>query len=165
MAGSINKVILVGNLGADPEVRRTQDGRPVVNLSVATSESWKDKATGERKERTEWSRVTIWNEGLCKIAEQYLHKGSKIYLEGSLQTRKWQDKDGKDRYSTEVVLNGFNANLTMLDGPQREGGESDRYSDFEKSYSEASGRGARASASGRATGDRLDADETGDVPF
>ena len=122
MAGSINKVILVGNLGADPEVRRMQDNRPVVNLSIATSESWKDKATGERREKTEWHRVVIFNEGLCRIAEQYLRKGSKVYLEGSLQTRKWQDKQGQDRYTTEIVLQGFNGNLTMLDG--RSGGAS-----------------------------------------
>jgi single-strand DNA-binding protein len=115
MAGSVNKVILIGNLGADPEIRRTQDGRPIANLRVATSESWRDKASGERKERTEWHRVVIFNEGLCRIAEQYLKKGSKVYLEGQLQTRKWQDKDGQDRYSTEVVLQGFNSQLTMLD--------------------------------------------------
>src|SRR5829696_6189238 len=122
MAGSVNKVILVGNLGKDPEVRRMQDGRPVVNMSVATSESWRDKNTGERKEKTEWHRVVIFNEGLCKIAEQYLKKGSKVYLEGALQTRKWQDKDGQDRYSTEVVLQGFNSSLTMLDGKGGGGG-------------------------------------------
>ncbi|HVZ53784.1 MAG TPA: single-stranded DNA-binding protein [Pseudolabrys sp.] len=115
MAGSVNKVILVGNLGADPEIRRTQDGRPIVNLRVATSETWRDKATGERKEKTEWHRVVIFNEGLAKVAEQYLKKGAKVYLEGALQTRKWQDKDGQDRYSTEVVLQGFNSQLTMLD--------------------------------------------------
>jgi len=116
MAGSVNKVILVGNLGADPEIRRTQDGRPIANLRVATSESWRDRNTGERRERTEWHRVVIFNEGLCKIAEQYLRKGSKVYLEGQLQTRKWQDQSGQDRYSTEVVLQGFNSALTMLDG-------------------------------------------------
>ena len=115
MAGSVNKVILIGNLGADPEVRRMQDGRPVVNLRVATSESWRDKATGERKEKTEWHRVVIFNEGLAKIAEQYLKKGSKIYLEGALQTRKWTDQQGVEKYSTEVVLQGFNSALTMLD--------------------------------------------------
>src|ERR1044071_6452673 len=115
MAGSVNKVILVGNLGADPEVRHTQDGRPIVNLRVATSENWRDKATGERREKTEWHRVVLFSEGLAKIAEQYLKKGSKVYLEGALQTRKWQDKDGQDRYSTEVVLQGFNSALTMLD--------------------------------------------------
>jgi single-strand DNA-binding protein len=115
MAGSVNKVILIGNLGADPEIRRTQDGRPIANLRVATSESWRDKATGERREKTEWHRVVIFSEGLCKIAEQYLKKGSKVYLEGQLQTRKWQDQSGQDRYSTEVVLQGFNSQLTMLD--------------------------------------------------
>ena len=117
MAGSVNKVILVGNLGADPEVRHTQDGRPIVNLRIATSESWRDRSTGERRERTEWHRVVIFSEGLAKIAEQYLRKGSKVYLEGQLQTRKWQDQQGNDRYSTEVVLRGFNGTLTMLDGP------------------------------------------------
>jgi single-strand DNA-binding protein len=115
MAGSVNKVILIGNLGADPEIRRTQDGRPIANLRVATSESWRDKSTGERREKTEWHRVVIFNEGLCRIAEQYLKKGAKVYLEGQLQTRKWQDQQGQDRYSTEVVLQGFNSQLTMLD--------------------------------------------------
>lgn len=115
MAGSVNKVILIGNLGKDPEVRRMQDGRPVVNLSVATSDTWRDKATGERRERTEWHRVVIFNENLCRIAEQYLKKGQKVYLEGSLQTRKWQDQQGVDKYTTEVVLQGFNGHLTMLD--------------------------------------------------
>jgi len=121
MAGSINKVILVGNLGKDPEIRRTQDGRAIANLSVATSESWRDKATGERKEKTEWHRVVIFNEGLAKVAEQYLKKGAKVYVEGQLQTRKWTDKEGQDRYTTEVVLGRFNGQLTMLDG--RSGGE------------------------------------------
>ena len=121
MAGSVNKVILVGNLGADPEIKHTQDGRPIANLRVATSENWRDKQTGERRERTEWHRVVIFSEGLCRIAEQYLKKGSKVYLEGQLQTRKWQDQSGQDRYSTEVVLQGFNSTLTMLDG--RSGGE------------------------------------------
>jgi single-strand DNA-binding protein len=121
MAGSVNKVILVGNLGADPEVRHTQDGRPIVNLRVATSESWRDKSTGERREKTEWHRVVIFNEGLARVAEQYLKKGSKVYLEGQLQTRKWQDQSGQDRYSTEVVLQGFNSTLTMLDGRPRDG--------------------------------------------
>src|SRR5437868_14547749 len=115
MAGSVNKVILVGNLGKDPEIRRTQDGRPIANLSVATSESWRDKNTGERREKTEWHRVVIFNEGLCRIAEQYLKKGSKVYLEGALQTRKWQDQSGQDKYSTEVVLQGFNSQLASLD--------------------------------------------------
>ena len=125
MAGSVNKVILVGNLGKDPEVRRMQDGRPVVNMSVATSESWRDKATGERKEKTEWHRVVIFNEGLAKIAEQYLKKGSKVYLEGALQTRKWTDQQGVEKYSTEVVLQGFNSALTMLDRAGGGGGGGD----------------------------------------
>ncbi|WP_319773690.1 single-stranded DNA-binding protein [Breoghania sp.] len=123
MAGSVNKVILVGNLGADPEIRRTQDGRPIANLSVATSESWRDRNSGERRERTEWHRVVIFNEGLCKVAEQYLRKGAKVYIEGQLQTRKWQDQNGQDRYSTEVVLQGFNSTLTMLDGRGEGGGQ------------------------------------------
>lgn len=116
MAGSVNKVILVGNLGRDPEVRFTQDNKKIVTLSVATSDSWKDKNTGERREKTEWHRVVIFNEGLANISEQYLRKGSKVYIEGALQTRKWTDKDGVDKYSTEVVLQGFNCVMTMLDG-------------------------------------------------
>ena len=120
MAGTVNKVILIGNLGADPEVRTFSNGGKVCNLSLATSETWKDKNTGERKERTEWHRVAIFQEGLVRIAEQYLKKGSKVYIEGQLQTRKWQDQSGADRYSTEVVLQGFGGTLTMLDG--RDGG-------------------------------------------
>lgn len=116
MAGSVNKVILVGNLGADPEICRTQDGKPIVNLSVATSESWRDRNSGEKREKTEWHRVVIFSEGLAKVAEQYLNKGSKVYLEGQIQTRKWTDNQGVDRYSTEIVLQGFNAGLTLLDG-------------------------------------------------
>jgi single-strand DNA-binding protein len=116
MAGSVNKVILIGNLGADPEIRRTQDGRPIANLRIATSETWRDKATQERKERTEWHRVVVFNEGLCRVVEQYLKKGMKVYIEGSLQTRKWQDQQGVERYSTEVVLQNFSHTLTMLDG-------------------------------------------------
>ena len=116
MAGSVNKVILVGNHGADPEVRNLPSGGKVVNLSVATSENWKDKNTGERREKTEWHRVVIFSEGLARVAESYLRKGSKVYLEGQLQTRKWQDQSGADKYSTEVVLQGFNSNLTLLDG-------------------------------------------------
>ncbi len=115
MAGSVNKVILVGNLGADPEVRQMQNGKPMVTFSVATSERWKDRATGEPREKTEWHRVVIFNEGLSRIAEQYLRKGSKVYVEGQLQTRKWQDQSGNDRYTTEVVLQGFNSAMTMLD--------------------------------------------------
>lgn len=122
MAGSVNKVILVGNLGKDPEIRRTQDGRPIANLSIATSETWRDKNTGERKEKTEWHRVVIFNEGLCKVAEQYLKKGAKVYIEGALQTRKWTDQSGVEKYSTEVVLQGFNSTLTMLDGRGGGGG-------------------------------------------
>ncbi len=131
MAGSVNKVILVGNLGKDPEIRRTQDGRPIASFSIATSENWRDKATGERKEKTEWHNVVIFSEPLCKVVEQYLKKGAKVYVEGALQTRKWQDKDGRDRFSTEVVLQGFNSVLTMLDGRQggagamQEGGQAD----------------------------------------
>jgi single-strand DNA-binding protein len=120
MAGSVNKVILIGNLGKDPEVRRTTSGDPVVNLSIATSESWRDKASGERKEKTEWHRVVIFNKNLADVAEKYLRKGSKVYVEGQLQTRKWTDKDGAEKYSTEVVLQNFRGELTMLDG--RNGG-------------------------------------------
>jgi single-strand DNA-binding protein len=122
MAGSVNKVILIGNLGKDPEVRRMTSGEPVVNLSVATSESWRDKASGERKEKTEWHRVVIFNENLAKVAEQYLRKGSKVYLEGQIQTRKWTDKDGAEKYSTEIVLNRFRGELVMLDTRGGEGG-------------------------------------------
>ena len=124
MAGSVNKVILVGNLGADPEIRRTQDGRPIANLRIATSESWRDKNTGERREKTEWHRVVVFNEGLCKVVEQYVKKGSKVYIEGQLQTRKWTDQSGVEKYSTEVVLQGFGGTLTMLDGPRQSGGQS-----------------------------------------
>jgi len=116
MAGSVNKVILIGNLGRDPEVRRLTSGDPVVNLSIATSESWRDKASGERKEKTEWHRVVIFNENIAKVAEQYLKKGSKIYLEGQLQTRKYTDKDGSEKYSTEIVLQRYRGELAMLDG-------------------------------------------------
>ena len=122
MAGSVNKVIIVGNLGRDPEVRSFQNGGKVCNLTVATSENWRDKNTGERRERTEWHRVAIFSEGLVRVAEQYLRKGSKVYIEGQLETRKWQDQNGQDRYSTEVVLRGFNSTLTMLDGRNEGGG-------------------------------------------
>ncbi|MBK3663233.1 single-stranded DNA-binding protein [Bradyrhizobium diazoefficiens] len=127
MAGSVNKVILVGNLGKDPEIRRTQDGRPIANLSIATSETWRDKNSGERKEKTEWHRVVIFSEPLCKIVEQYLKKGAKVYIEGALQTRKWTDQSGVEKYSTEVVLQGFNSTLTMLDG--RSGGGGGNFAD------------------------------------
>ena len=116
MSGSVNKTILVGNLTADPDVKRSQNGKPIVNMTVATNTSWRDKNTGERKDKAEFHRVVIFSEGLCKVAESYLKKGSKVYLEGALQTRKWQDQQGQDRYSTEVVLQGFNSTLTMLDG-------------------------------------------------
>ncbi len=137
MAGSVNKVILIGNLGRDPEIRSTQDGMRIANLAVATSESWRDRASGERKERTEWHRVVIFNERLSEIAEKYLKKGAKVYLEGALQTRKWTDQQGQERYSTEVVLQRFRGELTMLDGgrsaggggPQMEGGYDEGFSD------------------------------------
>lgn len=123
MAGSINKAIIIGNLGRDPEVRATQDGREVVTLNIATSESWKDKATGERKEKSEWHKVVIFNEGLCKVAKQYTRKGTKVYVEGQIQTRKWTDKDGVERYSTEIVLQNFNGTLTILDKMQSDDAE------------------------------------------
>ncbi len=122
MAGSVNKVILIGNVGADPEIRRTQDGRPIANLRIATSETWRDRNSGERREKTEWHTVVVFNEGLCKVVEQYVKKGAKLYIEGQLQTRKWQDQTGNDRYSTEIVLQGFNSTLTMLDGRGEGGG-------------------------------------------
>ena len=125
MAGSINKVILVGNLGKDPEIRAMQDGREICNLTLATSDTWKDKNTGERREKTEWHRVVIFNDNLVTVAKNYLKKGAKVYIEGALQTRKWQDKEtGQDKYSTEVVLQGYNGNLTMLDKKDSSGGES-----------------------------------------
>src|ERR1700685_2256228 len=157
MAGSVNKVILVGNLGKDPEVRRMTSGEPVVNLSVATSESWRDKASGERKERTEWHRVVIFNEKLAKVAEQYLRKGSKVYLEGQLSTRKWTDKDGAEKYSTEVVLNRFRGELQMLDSRGGEGGGQSGGGGF--------GGGSRSSGSGGepANFDRGEMDD--EIPF
>ncbi|MGE3230665.1 MAG: single-stranded DNA-binding protein [Hyphomicrobium sp.] len=139
MAGSVNKVILVGNLGRDPEIRRTQDGRPIANLRVATSESWKDRNTGERRERTEWHSVVIFNENLVKVVEQYLRKGAKVYIEGQLQTRKWQDQQGQDRYSTEVVLQGFNGTLTMLDGRQGAGAGAGLAEGAQSDYSDEGG--------------------------
>jgi len=123
MSGSVNKVILVGNLGADPEIRQTKDGKKIAQLSIATSESWKSATNGERQERTEWHRVVIFSDGLCRVAENYLRKGSKVYIEGQLQTRRWQDQSGADRYTTEVVLQGFNSTLTMLDSRQDNGGQ------------------------------------------
>jgi single-strand DNA-binding protein len=134
MAGSVNKVILVGNLGKDPEVRRMTSGEPVVNLSIATSESWKDKSSGERKEKTEWHRVVIFNKNLADVAEKYLRKGAKVYVEGSLQTRKWTDKDGAEKYSTEIVLQNFRGELTMLDGKGDGGGRSGGASESPASF-------------------------------
>lgn len=122
MAGSVNKVILIGNVGADPEIRRTQDGKAIANLRIATSEQWRDRNSGERREKTEWHSVVVFNEGLTKVVEQYVKKGAKLYIEGALQTRKWQDQNGNDRYSTEIVLQGFNSTLTMLDGRGEGGG-------------------------------------------
>jgi len=170
MAGSVNKVILIGNLGADPEIKRTQDGRPIANLRIATSETWRDKNSGERKEKTEWHRVVIFNEGLCKVAEQYLKKGAKVYIEGQLQTRKWTDQSGVEKYSTEVVLQNFNSTLTMLDG--RNGGSGsgsggsfgdDGGGDFGSSGpSSAPPRRAVAAASG---GGGRGGDMDDDIPF
>ena len=156
MAGYVNKVILIGNLGKDPEIRRTQDGRPVANLRVATTETWRDKASGERREKTEWHSVVIFNENLCKIAEQYLKKGAKVYIEGQLQTRKWQGQDGQDRYSTEVVLQNFNGTLTMLDSRgagSGAGASAGMHEDDQADYAAArngdgSGRGGKAGAKG-----------------
>ncbi|MDP3196429.1 single-stranded DNA-binding protein [Tabrizicola sp.] len=129
MAGSVNKVIIIGNLGRDPEVRSFQNGGKVVNLRIATSETWRDKQSGERKERTEWHSVAIFNEGLAKIAEQYLKKGSTVYIEGSLETRKWQDQSGQDKYTTEIVLRPYNGNLTLLGGRGEGGGGGGSYED------------------------------------
>jgi len=123
MSGSVNKVILIGNLGADPEVRSFQNGGKVCNLRIATSENWKDKNTGERREKTEWHTVAVFSEGLVRVCEQYLRKGSKVYLEGALATRKWQDQSGNDKYSTEIVLQGFGSTLVMLDGKSEGGGQ------------------------------------------
>jgi single-strand DNA-binding protein len=166
MAGSVNKVILVGNLGKDPEIRRTQDGRPIANLSIATSETWRDKNSGERKEKTEWHRVVIFNEGLCKVAEQYLKKGAKVYIEGALQTRKWTDQSGAEKYSTEVVLQGFNSTLTMLDGRSGGGGGSfgdEPGGDFGSSGPVSSAPRRAVAAGGGGGGRNSDMDD--DIPF
>src|ERR1700728_4165433 len=165
MAGSVNKVILVGNLGKDPEIRRTQDGRPIANLSVATSESWCDKAIGERKEKTAWHRVVIFSEPLCRIVEQYLKKGAKVYIEGALQPRKWTDQAGVEKYSTEVVLQGFNSSLTMLDGRSGGGGGSfgsddQGGGDFGASSPSSAPRRAVAAGAGARNSDMDD-----DIPF
>lgn len=174
MAGSVNKVILVGNLGQDPEIRRTQDGRPIANLSIATSENWRDKNTGERREKTEWHRVVVFSEGLCRVIEQYLKKGAKVYLEGQLQTRKWQDKEGNDRYSTEVVLQGFNSTLTMLDGRSGSAGAAGGMQDGGQAnygagsggggnYGDAPSRGGSSSSGGAAGGFDKQLDD--EIPF
>ncbi len=172
MAGSVNKVILVGNLGRDPESRSFQNGGKVVNLRIATSETWKDRNSGERKEKTEWHSVAIFNENLSNTAQRYLRKGSKVYLEGQLQTRKWQGQDGQDKYSTEVVLQGFNAVLVLLDKREGEGGgrsggwdeDAGGGNDFNSSFAGSSGGAVR----GGATGGRpaaFDSDLDDDVPF
>ncbi|MPR09525.1 single-stranded DNA-binding protein [Microvirga tunisiensis] len=167
MAGSVNKVILVGNLGRDPEVRRLSNGEPVVNLRIATSETWKDKGTGERKEKTEWHSVVIFNENLGRVAEQYLKKGSKVYIEGQLQTRKWQDQQGQEKYTTEIVLQRFRGELTILDSRQG-GGEQ-----FDEEHSGGSIQrggdfGGRAPAERRpapAGGSSRHTDLDDDIPF
>ncbi|MER8573992.1 single-stranded DNA-binding protein [Mesorhizobium sp. M1338] len=173
MAGSVNKVILVGNLGADPEIRRLNSGEPVVNIRIATSESWRDKNSGERKEKTEWHNVVIFNEGIAKVAEQYLKKGMKVYVEGQLQTRKWQDQTGADKYTTEVVLQKFRGELQMLDARgQGEGGQiggnaggNSRGSDFgQSSPSEGFNRGGGGGAkSGGGGGSSRELDD--EIPF
>ena len=165
MAGSVNKVILVGNLGRDPESKSFQNGGKVVNLRIATSENWKDKQSGERREKTEWHSVAIFNENLGRIAEQYLRKGSKVYIEGQLQTRKWQDNTGADRYSTEVVLQGFNGNLTLLDSRDGGGGRSD-YGGGDD-YAGDSGFGGAGGSRGAApkSSPAFDSDLDDDVPF
>jgi len=173
MAGSVNKVIIVGNLGRDPEVRSFQNGGKVVNLRIATSETWRDKASGERKERTEWHSIAIFNEGLAKIAEQYLKKGSKVYIEGQLETRKWQDQSGADRYSTEIVLRNFGGSLTLLDGRDGGsgggsggggggGGQEDRGGPSDYQGSSSSGGGYR---SGGASGGSSRPDLDDEIPF
>jgi single-strand DNA-binding protein len=148
MAGSVNKVILIGNLGRDPEVRSFQNGGKVCNLRIATSETWKDKNTGERREKTEWHSVAVFQEGLVRIAEQYLRKGSKVYIEGQLQTRKWQDQSGQDKYSTEVVLQGYGGTLTMLDGRDGGGGGASSGGDFGGGSGYDSGHDSGYSGSG-----------------
>lgn len=166
MAGSVNKVILVGNLGRDPEIRSMQSGEEIAQLSVATSETWRDKASGERKERTEWHRVVIFNENLVKVAKSYLKKGSKIYVEGSLQTRKWTDKDGAEKYSTEVVLQRFRGELTMLDG--REGGGGGGGGGFSSGGDDYGSGGGSAGGGGRSSGGGSPArrdDMDDEIPF
>lgn len=164
MAGSVNKVILIGNVGADPEIRRTQDGRPIANLRIATSESWRDKNSGERREKTEWHTVVVFNEGLCKVIEQYVKKGSKVYIEGALQTRKWQDQNGQDRYSTEVVLQGFNSTLTLLDSRDGgRGGNGGDHGDDEGGSAAGNGGSTRGRAAQQQYSQQQDMDD--DIPF
>jgi len=171
VAGSVNKVILVGNLGRDPESRSFQNGGKVVNLRIATSDSWKDRNSGERREKTEWHSVAIFNENLANTAERFLRKGSKVYLEGQLQTRKWTDQQGQERYTTEVVLQGFNAQLVLLDRREGEGGGS---RDWDEGGSSSVGGGGSSSSSGGFGGGRgggardndpFDVDLDDDVPF
>jgi len=162
MAGSVNKVILIGNLGRDPEVRTFQNGGKVCNLRIATSETWKDKNTGERREKTEWHSVAIFQEGLVRIAEQYLKKGSKVYIEGKLQTRKYQDQSGADRYSTEVVLQGFDGTLTMLDGRSEGGGGGGYMADQSGG---GSGGGGSSSGGGYDSGPSGGNDMDDEIPF
>ncbi len=170
MAGSVNKVILVGNLGRDPELRSTQDGKRIANFTVATSESWRDRASGERKERTEWHRVVIFNERLAEIAEKYLKKGAKVYLEGALQTRKWTDQGGQERYSTEVVLQNFRGELTMLDSAGGRGGGASggpaMDPDFDDGYGDPGPAPRSASApAGRTPARKPVNDLDDDIPF
>ena len=172
MAGSVNKVILIGNVGADPEIRRTQDGRPIANLRIATSEQWRDRNSGERREKTEWHTVVVFNEGLCKVVEQYVKKGAKLYIEGALQTRKWQDQQGQDRYSTEVVLQGFSSTLTMLDGRGDGGGASSGFGggrgggNSNSDYGDDYGAPSSSSSSSRGGGGgNFSRDLDDDIPF
>jgi len=166
MAGSVNKVILIGNLGRDPESRSFNNGGKVCNLRIATSESWKDKQTGERKERTEWHSVAIFSEGLANVAERYLRKGSKVYIEGQLRTRKWQDQSGNDRYSTEVVIDGFNGSMTMLDGRDSGGGGAGGgSSDGWSGGNNDDGNGGGQSSGSKPAAGAFDDDLDDDVPF
>ncbi|MBL8709238.1 MAG: single-stranded DNA-binding protein [Rhodospirillaceae bacterium] len=164
MAGSVNKVILIGNLGRDPEIRSTQDGTKVANLSVATSESWRDKSSGERREKTEWHRVVIFNERLVDVAERFLKKGSKVYLEGALQTRKWTDQSGAEKYTTEVVLQRFRGELTMLDG-KGEGGGGGMADNGDSGFGGGGGGGYGGGGSGGGAGGGRGGDLDDDIPF
>jgi len=165
VSGYLNEVTLIGNLGADPEIRRTQDGRPIASIRLATSESWRDRNTGEKREKTEWHSVVVFNEQLCKVIEQYVHKGDKILVRGQLATRKWQDQNGNDRYSTEVVLQGFNAFLTMLSG-RREGSSYRAGGDGASDYGYDGDRAAGSSSSSRqSTGSGSSRDFNDDIPF